>query len=82
MRRFKLTDFTYSKTTLTTEASSLQLPPGRSLSKFEVQSHITGVVIPFEFRRVERGREMDVVCWEYDSVGEYPTLFTARIYND
>jgi hypothetical protein len=82
MRRFKLTDFTYSKTTLTTEASSLRLPPCQSLTRFEVQSHITGVVIPFEFRRVERDRDMDVVCWEYASVGEYPTLFTARVYND
>ena len=82
MRRFKLTDFTYNKTELVTEASSLRLPPGQSLRSFEVQSHITGVVVPFEFTGAARDREMDVICWEYASVGEYPTLITARIYND
>lgn len=82
MRRFELTDFAYNKTELVTEASSLRLPPGQSLRSFEVRNHVTGVVIPFEFRRVERDREMDVICWEYASVGEYPTLITARIYND
>lgn len=81
MRRFKLTEFTYNKTQLVSEASSLQLPPGQALRSFEVQSHATGVVVPFEFVHCERDREMDVLYWEYASGGEWPEVFTARVYN-
>ena len=82
MRRFTLTDFDYEKTQFTADASSLHMPPGQTLRAFEIRSHHTGVVVPFEFKRCERDREMDVLYWEYESSGDYPTVFTARVFND
>ena len=82
MRRFKLTDFTYNESQLSADASDLQMPPGMALRNFEIKSDHTGVVVPFEFKRVERDDNMDVLYWTYESVGEFPTVFTATIFND
>jgi hypothetical protein len=82
MRRFKLTDFTYDHNQLSADASDLNLPPGGAIREFEVQSHVTGRIVPFALQDTVRDAEGDIRYFIYESVQPYPTVFTATIFND
>lgn len=74
--------FRYRGNKFSSAATQLGLVPELILQYFEIQSRITGAVVPFNLVKAERDSNGKIVGYEYVSVGKYPTVFTAKIFVD